>query len=66
MRGHTFFGQNIAGAWEDAAQAFHRACTLEPAHLEAHLGLGVCHLRQEDPKSAIGQLRAAARGGVRV
>ena len=40
-------------AWEDAAQAFHRASTLDPGNLDAHLGLGVCHLRQEDPKSAL-------------
>ena len=42
-----------SGAWDDAAQAFHKACTLEDGHVEAHLGLGVCHLRQEDPKSAL-------------
>src|SRR5471030_3444480 len=41
------------GAWEDAAQAFHKSCTLDAKHLDAHLGLGVCHLRQEDPKSAL-------------
>ena len=37
-------------AWDDASQAFHKACTLDPKHLEAHLGLGVSHLRQEDPE----------------
>lgn len=41
------------GAWDDASQAFHKACTLEPKNLEAHLGLGICHLRLEDPKSAV-------------
>ena len=41
-----------SGAWDEAAQAFHKACTLEADHVEAHLGLGVCHLRQEDPKSS--------------
>ena len=40
-------------AWDDASQAFHKACTLDPKHLDAHLGLGVCHLRLEDPKSAL-------------
>ncbi len=47
-----------SGAWEDASEAFHKACTLDPKHLEAHLGLGVCHLRLEDPKSALFVFRA--------
>src|ERR1019366_1980402 len=33
--------------------AFHRASTLDAGYVDAHLGLGVCHLRQEDPKSAL-------------
>src|ERR1022692_2468498 len=41
-----------AGGWEDAAQAFHRASTLDAGYVDAHLGLGVCHLRQEDPDAA--------------
>src|SRR5689334_18522776 len=41
------------GLFEDAAQAFHKSSTLETAHVDSHLGLGVCHLRQEDPKSAL-------------
>jgi Flp pilus assembly protein TadD len=36
--------------WEGASEAFHTACTLDPKHLEAQLGLGVCHLRMEEPK----------------
>ena len=44
-------------AWEDASQAFHKACTLDPKHLDAHLGLGVCHLRQEDPEVRAVHLR---------
>src|SRR5262252_4462337 len=40
-------------AWEEAAEAFRHAGTLDPKHAEAHLGLGVCHLRLEDPKSAL-------------
>ena len=47
-----------SGAWDDASEAFHKACTLDPKHLEAQLGLGVCHLRMEDPKSAPGVFRA--------
>ena len=39
--------------WDGASQAFHKASTLDPSHLEAHLGLGVSHLRLEDPKSAL-------------
>ena len=42
-----------ASAWEEASQAFHKACTLDNSHLDAHLGLGVSHLRLEDPKSAL-------------
>ena len=34
-------------------EAFHKACTLDSEHVDAHLGLGVCHLRLEDPKSAL-------------
>ena len=41
------------GAWDDASEAFHKASTLDANHMDAHLGLGVCHLRLEDPKSAL-------------
>ena len=41
------------GGWDDASEAFHKASTLDPKHLDAHLGLGVSHLRLEDPKSAL-------------
>ena len=40
-------------AWDEASEAFHKAATLDPKHRDAHLGLGVCHLRLEDPKSAL-------------
>src|SRR6185437_11366957 len=39
--------------WEQAAEAFHKANTLDPTQPDSHLGLGVCHLRLEDPKSAL-------------
>src|ERR1700737_3390468 len=32
---------------------FQQAGSLEPAHLDAHVGLGISHLRLEDPKSAL-------------
>src|SRR5258707_6425588 len=32
------------GAWDDAAEAFEKASSLDPKHIDAHLGLGVCHL----------------------
>src|SRR4051812_24665038 len=35
------------GSWDDASEAFHKACSLDSKHLDAHLGLGVCHLRLE-------------------
>ncbi len=40
-------------AWDEAAQAFHKACTLDSSHLDAYLGLGATQLRLEDPKSAL-------------
>src|SRR3954447_26204137 len=39
--------------WEQASEAFHKASNLNPKHRDAHLGLGVCHLRMEDPKAAL-------------
>ena len=41
------------GAWDQAAEAFHKASTLDASSLEAHLGLALCYLRLEDPKSAL-------------
>src|ERR1044072_5598639 len=40
-------------AWGAAAEAFQNAGSLDAKHAEAHLGLGVCRLRMEDPKSAL-------------
>ena len=40
-------------AWDEASEAFHKASTLDANHTDAHLGLGICHLRMEDPKSAL-------------
>ena len=43
-----------AGSWDQAAEAFHNTSTLDAGNLEAHLGLALCYLRLDDPKSAPG------------
>ena len=48
------------GAWDDASQAFHKASTLNPKHIDSQLGPGVCHMRLEDPKSALFALNGAS------
>ena len=52
-------------SWDDAAEAFHKACTLDPKHIDAHLGLAICHLRTG--RSEIGPvlLRALPGTGAR-
>jgi tetratricopeptide (TPR) repeat protein len=42
-----------SSAWDQAAEAFHKASTLDAANLEAHMGLALCYLRLEDPQSAL-------------
>ena len=41
-----------AGVWEDAAQAFHRACTLDADYLDAHLGWAsaICGRKIRSPR----------------
>ena len=48
-----------SSAWDQAAEAFHKASTLDASNLEARLGLALCYLRLDDPRARCGDSNAA-------
>jgi tetratricopeptide (TPR) repeat protein len=41
------------GRWQEAAEKFKTASDLDPARLEAQLGMGICHLHLNDAKAGL-------------